>query len=387
MFTKATRRTAWVVSALAALTLGIAPAEAGPDDTQHPAAAPPTMLAATALPPLGSNADGWSAALWQDHYVKDGKADLYLVSPTNGYYRVGSVPAGAQIVAISPDASKVVVQDWVGTINLRIWDVRARTETITRVNVGHLDWIRFTYPTGRNLLLIHGEVSNRYATRSTLSGQNLGTTKIGNYLVGAIQSFNGDKLVFDEQGEYGGIVITNNATGQIERTLRPPVAADECFPNRSQDADHVLVLCSARGEDGLGRSVGIFSAPVNGGTMQTVVPEPAAAEPAWVGAYPTATKGLLLEAGGGGYLLCKGRYGLRKDGTNSQISIVTGKDGQELETVIGDQAYVSTGCDDDDGPKGVFRYDLATGQAVPVIGDGAWWGGTVRSVAVVDRHA
>lgn len=272
MFRKLTRRTAWVLSALVVLAMVIAPAHAATDDPVRPVGAkPPTMLAATALPPIGSNADGWSAVLWQDHYVENGKSDLYLVSPSNGYYRVATVPAISRVAAVAPDASKIVLLDEWGNGMVHVWDARSRTQTQFDTSAFFLEAVRFTYPTGRNLLLTAGDVGiGYYTTRTTLTGERLSTVRVGQN-PSVLQSVNGEKQVFGNEVEPSGISVANNATGVVERTVLPPTPMAGCWANRSLDASNVIATCREY-VGGVNRVGGIFSVPTGGGAMKTLVP-------------------------------------------------------------------------------------------------------------------
>lgn len=109
--------------------------------------------------------------------------------------------------------------------------------------------------------------------------------------------------------------------------------------------------------------------------------------PEWSEAYPTASKGLLLAAYDAPDGPCTGYFALRQGGTTTPIPINAGPTAVEVATVIGNQAYVMSHCGDATAARGLYRYDVATTQVTPVIGAGAWWGGTVRSFAIVDRHS
>lgn len=222
--------------------------------------------AATSVTTSSGVGDGWSVVT----VGKSGAStyDVRLVSPTGVQTKLTTIRSTSVVADASLTGKRLVIQNWTGNVPVtKVWDNGVWRAGI----VSQIDAVKFTKPTGANLLVhkmrnTNGALSDLYVQRTDFSGKVLATFRgaVGPQFV---QTTDGTMVIGSDAR--GRISVSNNATGGLIRTMAVPSGYHNCWPLHMKDAGTVVSACMTSITQS-GSKIDVFTYKVGGGTATPI---------------------------------------------------------------------------------------------------------------------
>ncbi|MGJ6981652.1 hypothetical protein ACSDQ9_14175 [Aestuariimicrobium soli] len=186
-----------------------------------------------------SHPEGWTAATLSSVDSQGrptGASTLVMASPTAVQTSLGTVPTGANVGDLSNDGRRVVLTAATSGGSTRVIIVDTLTRQQTSWSVPGLNTVRFTNPSGLNLLV----ATDTSWQRRDLQGRLQATFPGASPLESLVQTRDGVLVV--GRSSAGKITVSSNATGRLMRTSATP-AGQYCQPGYSLSNVSVTVSC------------------------------------------------------------------------------------------------------------------------------------------------